>query len=78
MSYTSSLIPGPSRQKRIVKCYGFDHVDLSFCKEFPFAFPKCRAGVDGRAQTFGTRMLTTIYVFLSDQMFFKVSWTERP
>lgn len=32
--------------------------------------------MDGRAQTFGTKMLTIIYVFLSDQIYFKISWTQ--
>ncbi|XP_044794303.1 ufm1-specific protease 2 isoform X2 [Bubalus bubalis] len=36
-----------------------------------------KAGVDGRAQSFGTRMLTITYASLRDQILFKISWTQR-
>ena len=32
--------------------------------------------MDGRAQSFGTRMLTITYASLRDQILFKISWTQ--
>lgn len=47
------------------------HPGLLGYKNFSFLSSKSRAGVDGRAQTSGTRMRTITYAFLNDQMLFK-------